>query len=478
MEKKVIEKINELYKNELDSHNLKITNKNEDINCFFKINGLLNENKQFNNFKEKEMIKKNSHKKSYRKEKNNNNLFEFKETYETSYKYNNIDNIKEEEIKNMKFNKRKSSKIKIYRTIKDCSENINKAKILLFNKNNNKQSLISGKRLNNKNSLSCNKRDILLISQSSKRNKKFLENELQDKFENINYNKRKKSNNIDYYNEKNENNKDNNEKYNFISNQFKKYSNKKLEKKHISTNRNKRKNMCFTTNTDIKKNKIDIRKYNNIESKKIIFDSDNEVENSILNLLEIPLKNKKINVTNIRKRKHYGTQEILNDKIVQCLQKSRGLKENKSIEIGKLSDFNSISTIKKKDSNLYNLNLKNNEESNICMNFKENMHLFKNIKVQNIVSFEYNDKNYLNKYNKNNNNDKFSKNKKKKFIIYDNNHFIETQKEENNLEDNNKEINHFYIIDNINKKNMDVYNNKNLKSNCLGSLFKCFFLVE
>lgn len=165
---KAFEKIEELYKNELNSHDFKL--KNRETNLSLKINKLLNDNNYFRSIKIATPLMKNiiSMKNRSRKQSYNDNYDQLKNKLEDFSDYKDIENIKEE---NEEINDKRNYKLKVCKTIKNCGENINKAKIILFNKdkanNNNKQFLKSAKKLNSK-CLSCNKRGSVLKCQSSK----------------------------------------------------------------------------------------------------------------------------------------------------------------------------------------------------------------------------------------------------------------------------------------------------------------------
>ena len=162
MEKKVIDHLEHLYKDELNSHEFKKANNNIDI-MSFKLNDLpkqkklssknsknLNDNIPkvrnsliFKNKPEKDSININLYKP--KEEVDNNNLFE----------YSNSDTTKKEEIiSGNKFKKRNNMPLKLCKTFKNCGDNINNAQFLLFNKNNNKQSINPITKVSSKNCLS------------------------------------------------------------------------------------------------------------------------------------------------------------------------------------------------------------------------------------------------------------------------------------------------------------------------------------
>ena len=215
---------------------------------------------------------------------------------------------------------------------------------------------------------------------------------------------------------------------------------------------------------------------------KIIYDTDNEVENNILCLLDKSFK-KKNSVVNIKKNKHYSTQEILNDNILQNFNISLDNKK-KSIEIGKITNFDSISIIKKTE--FYDINNINNEieDDFLKRNNEKNNTQFKNISSQKVASFEYKEdenENEVNNYYNNviiNSNNKTLKNKRKnKFIIYNNiNYYKNTKREDNDLEDKRNNNN----IDNEDKdtKNDNKNSFSNFSKRCYNSFFNCCFLKD
>ena len=472
---KAFEKIEELYKKELNSHDFKL--KNIDTNLSLKINKILNDNKYFRSIKITSPLMKNimSMKNRCRKQSYNANYDQLKSKLEDF-----SDNIKEEneEINDNKNKSKVNYKLKVCKTIKNCGENINKAKIILLNKdkgnNNYKQALKSAKKLNNK-CLSCNKRGTGLKCQSSKKSKKYMD--LDKEQQNKNENDKKKKSNFKFSNIRlRTENFDSNKNTNNVISQFK--CNDSIIKNNI--NDNKKGNKYTATNSN--KNNMDLIKIkiNNNKIKEIIYDSENEVENNLLSLIDKPIKKKKRNSVETKKRKNYATQEIFNNKLILNMQNSYELKKHKSNDIGKMSNFNSISIIKKTEINHYNDD-ELIKELNNYENWDLNNNVFKNITEQKVVSFEYN--NNLIKYFESNNRPIRNKNNKK-FIIYNNiNYFRNTQREEN-LDENNQNNNQIYIIDNINKNDVNMSNNKkaiknsNAKSSCLTSIFNCCFLSE
>ncbi len=135
---KAFEKIEELYKNELNLHDFKLKNNNKDTNLSLKMNKILNGDKCFQSIKVTAPLMKNimSMKNRFRKQSYNANNEQIKTKLEDGSDLNDIENIEEEfeELKDKKNKKEVDSKLKVSRTIKNCGENINKAKIILFNR--------------------------------------------------------------------------------------------------------------------------------------------------------------------------------------------------------------------------------------------------------------------------------------------------------------------------------------------------------
>ena len=110
------------------------------------------------------LILKNKHNKndlnlySYKPKKKINKLFNYSISEESK---------KKEEISYESKSKKKNKiKLKVSKTFKNCGDNINKAKLLIFNKNSNKH------RLSNKNSLISKKKIISNVKKSKKTNNK------------------------------------------------------------------------------------------------------------------------------------------------------------------------------------------------------------------------------------------------------------------------------------------------------------------
>jgi hypothetical protein len=518
MEKFAIDQLEELYKDELDSHDIKRNTNNEGITNSFKFNDFCYKNKLSS--KNSKYISDNkvrntiTYKNKDKKDNININTFTTKEKGEDIFN-NSLESKKEEEekvndINDPKFKKKNNFELKTCKTFKNCGENINKAQLLLFNKGSNKQQLINPRqKMSTKNCLSSAKRGSLL--QNSKRFKKqreIIEKESLFKNENEvgNTLKRKKtyfrsnnSNNKLLYipkknnifeleeesdKEDNNNEKDNKDNYNNVFNQFKKNNN--ACNNYMTGNDNKKRNKFNTTRRFRHDNHDKIKKSNKFInlSPEVIMDTDNEVEANILCLLDKSFKNKKrFSVINNKKCRNYGTLGLVNDKVLRNFKSSLESKKIKSNvnDIGKTSHSNSISIIKNTEVNHCSIN--NNEgDDDFIFNLESNKHKFRNISAQKVVSFEYKDNdNEENGFDDNlnfNSNQKNKSKNKKKFIIYNNiNYYKTTQKGENDLEnakDGNNEDKNGEVI--YNKKNSVNINNSS--KNCCSSLFNCCFLLE
>ena len=518
MEKMAIEHLEELYKDELDSHDLKKAINNIDI-MSFKLNGLQNnkklssKNSKFSKEKRNTLIFKNK----LKKDSFNINVFKPKEEIDNLFANSNSDATKKEEEQNNenKFKKRSNKALKICKTFKNCGENINNAKFLLFNKGNNninKHSINPTKKFSRKESLISNKKAIIL--QSSKRHKRQKDYNKEKgkisptKFENdiVNNNilKKKKTyyktnysnnkllyffnNNIisQFKSDNNENNKENNNNNNYIKNkgstnniygQFRKRAKSNYARNYLYCNSN---NLRKKLNT-IEKSKLDSNTKQKIQNnnQEIIYDTDNEVENNILCLLDKSFKkNRNSLVTNNKKNKHYGTMELINDNYLKNLHSSLDNKKKSPIDIGKISNSNSISIIKKTEMNQYNINNKDEEELDdefLQGGIGQGKDGFKNMSTQKIISFGFKDNEQNFDDNLITSNNKSIKNKKKKkYIIYNNiNYFKNTEREDNGLEDeNNKQI-----VNEEKNDSMNSYSSK-LSKRCFGSFFKCCFLPD
>ena len=518
MEKFAIDQLEELYKDELDSHDIKKNTNNAGITASFKFNDLRYKNKLSS--RNSKYISDNkvrntiTYKNKDKKDNININTFTTKEKAENIFN-NSLESKKEEEekvndINDTKFKKKKNFELKTCKTFKNCGENINKAQLLLFNKPNNKQQLIKPRqKMSTKNCLSSAKRGSLL--QNSKRFKKQKENiEKESLFKNENevsnalkrkktYFKSNNSNNKLLYisnknnifelkeeNDKEENNneKDNKDNYNNVFNQFKKNNN--AYNNYMTGNDNKKRNKFNTTRRFRHDNHDKIKKNNKFInlSPEIIIDTDNEVETNILCLLDKSFKNKKrFSVINNKKCRNYGTLRLVNDKVLRNFKSSLESKKIKSNvnDIGKTSNSNSISIIKNTEVNHCTIN-NNESDDDFIFDLESNKRKFRNISAQKVVSFEYKDNdNEENRFDDNMNFNSNQKNKsknKKKFIIYNNiNYYKTTQRGENDLEnakDGNNDDKNGEVI--YNKKN-SVNNNSSSKNYC-SSLFNCCFLLE
>ena len=525
MEKKAIDHLEEIYKNEINSHDIKKAINNVDIISFkiknFNINKKLSsKNSKFIQdtipFKNTLIFRNNINKDS-----TNINSFKPKESIENLFVYSNSEHSKKEEeekINDIKINKRNNLRLKVCKTFKNCEENIKNAKFLFFNKGNNKQSMKPLKNFSNKNCLTNNKRGSnFQISKRHKKQKDKEKDSFHEKDNDVILKKKKtfhrtsnsnnkllyfQTNNIikdfekdNYENgeEKNKgnnknnckDNKDNKEKLDNVIYQFqRKRTKSNYIKRYINSNsnsnKNKKKVMDKTKHdNDTDKNK----KNNNIKTMKnnqeIVYDTDNEVENNILRLLDKSFKKRNSVLNNNKKKKHYGTQEIFNDKFLRNFHNSIVCKNNKTNDFGKISNFSNISIIKKTELNHYDIN--NNDDSDDFFHefTKKSGPKFKGMSAQKVVSFEYKDND-----NDENKNEDFmnynTKNKrKKKFIIYNNiNYFKTTQRDDNELIDKNKDNN----INNEKKNNIIISNKKNSFSNNFAnrccSLFNCCFLLD
>ena len=508
MEKKAIDHLEKLYKDELDSHDLKKAINNIDI-MSLKLKDFQNTKKSFSkntkNFNENIPRIKSTliFKKKPEKDSININLYKPKEeTDKNLFEYSHSDESKKEEeiITGNKFKKRNNVALKVCKTFKNCDENINKAKILLFNKNNKNsvRPIKPIKKFSTKNCLSS-KRGTLL--QSTKRHKKLKEKISPHKIENDYVLKTKKTYyQPDYSNNKllyfsknnmisefqgekeNENHKesinnyfkDNKENSNNIFNQFRKRTKINYMKNGLkiqSTNHRKK-----SSNERYKTNK-------NLYYAEIKDDTSNEVENNILCLLDKSFKEKRNSVINTKKHNHYGTVEIGHDKYLKNLNNSLEDKKIMLNDIGKISNSNSISVIKQTELNHCNLNNIDNEFANnfLVGNSGKSNNKFKPISSQKIEYIDSKDEeennNDENINNNQNNNSKANKNKKKKkVIIYNNiNYFRNTQKEESDNIDNRQNTNK---VNNEEKNDsINSYNKKSTKR-CTSSFFSCCFLLD
>ena len=521
MEKLAIDHLEELYKDELDSHDIKRNNNNGGITNSFKFNDFRYKNKLSS--KNSKGIQDNkvrntiTYKNKDKKDNININTFTTKEKGDDIFN-NSIESKKEEEkvndINDTKNKKKKNFELKTCKTFKNCGENINKAQLLLFNKGNNKQQLINPRqKMSTKNCLSSAKRGSLLQnSRRFKKQREIIEKESLFKNENevSNALKRKKtyfrsnnSNNKLLYipkknnifeleeesdkddnnnNKDNKDNKDIKDNYNNVFSQFKKNPN--ANNNYMTENDNKKRKKFNTTRKFGRDNHDKIKKSNKFInlSPEIIIDTDNEVETNILCLLDKSFKNKKrFSVINNKKTKNYGTYGIVNDKVLRNFKNSLETKKIKSNinDIGKTSHSNSISVIKNTEVNHCTIN-NNESEDDFFFNLESNKPRFRNISAQKVVSFEYKDNdNEENGFDDNFNSNQKNKNKnKKKFIIYNNiNYYKTTQRGENEIE-NAKDGNNDGKNDEVIYNNKNSVNNNSSTKNCCGSLFNCCFLLE
>ncbi len=503
MEKKAIEHLEQLYKDELDSHELKKAINNIDIMSLkskdFQINKKLS-SKNSKNFNENNPRIKSTliFKKKLEKDSININLYKPKEEDDKNLiEYSHSDGSKkeEDEIKTgTNFKKRNNVALKVCKTFKNCGENINKAKILLFNKNNNKNTerpTKTIKRFSTKNCLSS-KRGTLL--QSSKKFKK-LKEKISPKIENDYILKTKKTyyqpiiiSDFQYekHEKENENNKesinnyykDNKESANNIINQFRKRTKSNYIKNGLKIQSNNQRKK--SPHENYKTNK-------NINYLEIKDDTGNEVENNLLCLLDKSFKNNRNSVINNKKHNHYGTVEVGHDKFLKNLNNYLDDRKITLNDIGKISNSNSISIIKQTELHNYNLNNIGDEfaDNHLVGNSGKLNNKLKHISTQKVGSFDSkeedeinDDENINNNQNIQNNNSKSIKNKKKKnVIIYNNiNYFRNTQKEDDDDNIVNKQNSN--MIKNEEKNDsISTYNKKSTKKySC--SFFNCCFLLD
>jgi len=184
MEKFAIDQLEELYKDELDSHDIKRNTNNVGITTSFKFNDFRYKNKLSS--KNSKYITDNkvrntiTYKNKDKKDNININTFTTKEKGDNIFN-NSLESKNEEEeekvndINDTKFKKKRNIELQTCKTFKNCGENINKAQLLLFNKGSNKQQLVKPRqKMSTKNCLSSAKRGSLL--QNSRRFKKQKEN--------------------------------------------------------------------------------------------------------------------------------------------------------------------------------------------------------------------------------------------------------------------------------------------------------------
>ena len=404
MEKLAIDHLEDLYKDEINSHELKKVKNNIDL-MSYKINDiqvkkkLSCKNPKYIN--ENIPISRNSSIFKNKLRKESDNLKTFKPNI---FIYNNSDNSKKEEEQINDIKKKGNNAIKPCKTFKNCGENINKAKYLFFHKANSKPLLDPSKKFNTNNCLSSNKRRMFLqttkrhrkLKEKNKENEKLSSNKENDnlcKKKKIYYNTNYSNNKIFFFknniisefqnenskgsnNINNNNNKENKEN-SFIINQFRmkaKNNNGKMNLKSYSNNRRKK-----SINEKSKQDSNIIGGKNLKSNVEIINDTDNEVENNILCLLDKSFKKKRNSVLN-KRINYYDTMELFNDKFIKNLHISvdnKNKKNNISIDIGKISNSQSISIIKKTELNHFNINDKDE-------NFEDRFFLVDNLDKLNI----------------------------------------------------------------------------------------------
>ena len=488
MEKKAIERLEELYKDEINSHDLKKAINNVDIKSL-KVNKIPEKMrlsiKNINNNSQNAPIIRNTL--IFKNKLKNINLFQAKEKMDNLFTYSNSEDSKKEEekIANSKFKKRNNITLKICKTFKNCDEKLNNAKLLFFNKGN-KHSIKPSKKYSTKNWLSSNKRGTAFIH-ITKKHKKIKDSPY--KYDIDDYIIKKKNticktsnsnngllffnkNNIisDFKEERNDNYKASINNRNSIVELNRKRA-KSNYIKNIITNPKRK----YTSGEKSKKDTItDKYRNSNKNNIQIVYDTDNEVENNILCLLDKSFK-KKNTMVNAKKRKYYGTQEILNGNYFKYLTNSLECKNNESIEksndIGKIDNFESISMIKKTELNHWNY-----DDDLIQENGDNNKNKLYNISSHK-ASFEMKDSennNFIMSSNK-------SRNKKKKKLNINYNNKMTQKEDDINLNLENKKKNENIIDDDKNNtmnNNKNSINNNNFsKGGCI-SLFKCCFLVE
>jgi hypothetical protein len=181
MAKKVIDHLEKIYKEELDSHDI-IKNINNDNNMPIKLDNYF--------FKKKKSSKNIKHLQAnagfrnslvFKKKNNRNSIgiypFKPKQSNENIFIYSNGEK-EEEKIDDLKIIKKNNVGIKVCKTLKNCGDNIKNAKLLLFDKSNNKQSMRPMKNFSNKNFLTTKKRGNFLPT--TRRHRKLKEKELSE----------------------------------------------------------------------------------------------------------------------------------------------------------------------------------------------------------------------------------------------------------------------------------------------------------
>ena len=180
MKNSTINHLEELYKDEIDSHYLKKAINNVDISSLKfkdlkdkrKLSDKNNKDNQDNILKLKNSLILNN---NVKKNSININLFKSKEKNIFDYSNSEESKKKEEMIYDSKIKKRnKIITLKVSKTFKNCGDNINKAQLLLFNKGNNKHSVKPLKQSTTKNCLTSKRGKYY---QSAKRHKKLRDKE-------------------------------------------------------------------------------------------------------------------------------------------------------------------------------------------------------------------------------------------------------------------------------------------------------------
>ena len=171
MEKKAIEHLEVIYKEELDSHNIKKAINNVNIMPKNISNLKRPSSKNIKTFQDSLAYRNN-------KDRINFNILKPKESNKNIYACNSEKSQKEEDekINDLKVTKGNNFGLKVSQTIKNCRDNINKAKFIFFSKSNKKQSMKPIQNFNKKNCLTSNKRGSY-FPKSSKKLRKFKEKE-------------------------------------------------------------------------------------------------------------------------------------------------------------------------------------------------------------------------------------------------------------------------------------------------------------
>ena len=483
MENIAINQIEELYKDEINSHNIKKSKKNIGIKSFKSIELKYKKNMS-NKFSYKTRLNKlisqsiGDNKNTEKNDSVNFNLYMQKDQNDSSFFCNNEykrEKEEEEKKKNSPIQTKKVIKLKTCNSFRNCGGNINNAQLLLFNKenNNNKENI------KQTNKIGIHK--IRSLFQNSKKYKKpkykdldkdsIIKNEYEicSPKRKITKNRGSRSNNKlliipkSFNIQSPEEEKDENSKKN-LDNKNERYNEVISSNNLIPIRKNMKTNFQFkcSNSNEIKKTKMNNSpskfKFDNIGDKNKKINKNNELENSKkLIFTQSPIKYKNKNNNNDNGSK--------NDKLINNLEIS--------------SNFNSIS-IKKREKNKNNLNNKNNnknDEESFSSSFTYK-NKFKIISPQKIISFIYNDNKNKEKENKEINSNINNKIDNKKII---NNININCYK---TMEKNDNELEKEKENDKVNLKNesfadniKNILNNSVEKKSC-NSFFRCCFLLK